>query len=207
MKVKICGITNTKDALYAEKAGADAIGLIFYKKSKRFVNFEQAANICKALGVFTAKVGVFVNSESEYVLDVASSLHLSAVQLHGQESEAYIIRIKKHFPVIKAINIKADADLKVLQSSLADAFLVDSTVPGSGKTFEWSEAKFLRKVPHLILAGGLTPKNVSEGIEFFKPYGVDVSSGVEANYGLKDHQKMLDFILTAKKASYPQACG
>ena len=207
MKVKICGITNIKDALCAEKVGADAIGLVFYEKSKRFVNFEKAANICQALGVFTAKVGVFVDAKLENVLDIADSLQLSAVQLHGQESEAYLLKVRKHFPVIKAINIKADINLNTVQNSMADAILVDSTVPGSGKTFEWSKSKSLQNIPNLILAGGLTSENVSKGIKLFKPYGVDVSSGVEASYGVKDSQKMLDFILNAKKGSYPQACG
>ena len=207
MKVKICGITNVEDALYAEKAGADAIGLVFHQNSKRFINFAKAADICKALGVFTAKVGVFVDANPEYVLETAEKLLLSAVQLHGKESEAYILQIKKCFPVIKAISISDTFDTKALKDTSADAILVDSSIPGSGKTFNWMKTKSLQKIPKLILAGGLTPQNVSEGIELFKPYAVDVSSGVELSYGIKDHQKMLDFILIAKKTSYPQACG
>ena len=171
------------------------------------MNFEKAKDVCKVLGVFTAKVGVFVDAELEYVLDIASSLRLSAVQLHGQESEVYILKIKKHFPVVKAINIKANTEFKILQNLVTDAILVDGSMPGSGKTFEWPKAELLQQVPNLILAGGLTPENVSKGIEFFKPYGVDVSSGVESSYGIKDPKKMLDFILNAKKESYPQACG
>ncbi len=207
MKVKICGITNVEDALYAEKAGADAIGLVFQENSKRFVDFAKAADICKALGVFIVKVGVFVDANPKYVLEVAKKLHLSAIQLHGKESEDYILRIKRYLPVIKATNINDVFDIKALKYTSADALLIDSSVPGSGKTFKWSKAKSLQKIPKLILAGGLTPQNVSEGIGLFKPYAVDVSSGVELSYGIKDHQKMLDFILIAKKASYPQACG
>ncbi len=207
MKVKICGITSAKDALCAERAGADAIGLVFCESSKRFIDFDKALNICKALGVFTARIGVFANANPKYVLDLAKRLQLSAVQLHGKESETYILKIKEHFPVIKAINIKTPVDVNVLQSSSADAILVDGDVPGSGKTFDWSKANYLPKISKFILAGGLTPENVSQGVELFKPYAVDVSSGVEVNYGIKDYQKMLDFILNAKNTSYPQGCG
>lgn len=198
MKVKICGITNVEDALQAEKSGADAIGLIFYEHSKRSVSLEKAIAICKALGVFTTKVGVFVDAEYQHILAVAKQLRLNAIQLHGQETSTDILKIKEQFPVIKAFAIN-EIDLQILYNSPADANLIDSPVPGSGKAFDWSKASALQNFPRLILAGGLTPKNVVEAIKIFKPYAVDVSSGVEASYGKKDPQKVKDFILAAKR--------
>ena len=214
-KVKICGITRPEDARIAEEAGADAIGLIFAERSKRFLTVERAKDISEAVGIFTKRVGVFLNSPQEEVLKVANELRLDAVQLHGDESNSYVANVAEHFPVIKAVAITDEVDRAKLEEIPAHALLIDGITPGSGDVFDWSKAEALQGMENLILAGGLTPDNVLAGIEALQPYAVDVASGVEAqieaqikvqgtansastNYPTKDASKVLDFVRAAK---------
>jgi len=185
VKVKICGITRPEDARLAEEAGADAIGLIFAERSKR------------CLDVVRAK---------------ANELRLDAVQLHGDESDMYVANVAEHFHVIKAVAIADEVDRYHLEQIPAHALLIDGVTPGSGDVFDWSKAEALRGMPHLILAGGLTPDNVAAGITALQPYAVDVASGVEktftqdtqnstsTNYPIKDAGKVLDFVRAAKSS-------
>ena len=214
MRVKICGITRVEDALHAEAAGADAVGFIFAPESKRFVTPEQATELSAALGPFVGRVGVFVNSPLEEVLEVARTLRLHAVQLHGAEDAAYAARVRRDVFVIKAWSFHADLSLEALKAFPADAIFLDGPKPGSGERFDWAQAAFLKKLPRLILAGGLNPDNLSAGIAALEPYAVDVSSGVELRPGVKDPGKIQDFVRRAKNTklstvihSYPQACG
>ncbi len=200
MRVKICGVTRTEDALAAEAAGADAIGLIFAERSKRRVTLAQAQAISAALGPFIARVGVFVDAPLSTVQEVVRVLRLAAVQLHGHEDAAYAEALRPRVRVIRAVPFTPGLSLEVLRASPADAFLLDGLSPGSGEVFSWNAASGLANTPHLILAGGLTPANVAAGIRLLRPYGVDVASGVESSAGIKDPRKIQDFVRAAKTA-------
>jgi phosphoribosylanthranilate isomerase len=199
MRVKICGITRVEDAIAAEQAGADAIGLIFAESSKRRINLEQALKISNSLGVFVTRVGVFVNQPSDWVREIAQTLRLGAIQLHGQEDANYAKKLARDFRIIKAVSFQESLDPKSLQDFPADALFLDGLKPGSGETFDWSVASAWKGLPNLILAGGLTPDNVPMGIAALNPYAVDTASGVETTTGIKDPQKIQDFVRAAKR--------
>jgi phosphoribosylanthranilate isomerase len=195
-KVKICGITNLRDALASEKAGADIIGFIFAKSPRR-IKPVNAKRIIRALKLSTMKAGVFVDEAPEAINALVKSLKLNIVQLHGNESPAYARKIKGA-KVIKAIRAK---DRKtVLRESkrfdgIAYALLFDAfdmkTRGGTGKAFNVSMVDKIKKP--FFIAGGLGPKNIREVIRKAKPYGVDVNSGVESRPGKKDHKKIKAF--------------
>ena len=200
MRVKICGITNIEDALSAEAAGADAVGLIFAERSKRRVTLAQARAISDALGPLITRVGVFVDAPLGEVLGAAQTLRLGAVQLHGTEPPEYAEALRPAVRVVKVFAFTPDLTPDTLRSFPADAVLLDGLTPGSGETFLWDEAAALKDVPNLILAGGLTPDNVVTAIRSLRPYAVDVASGVERAIGLKDPAKVQDFVRAAKAA-------
>ncbi|MDR9435825.1 MAG: phosphoribosylanthranilate isomerase [Thiohalophilus sp.] len=196
-RVKICGITRPQDAIAAAQAGADAIGLVFYPASPRAVEIDQAREIVTALPPFVTTVGLFVDAEEATVRQVLTALPLDILQFHGDESpEAcrYYAR-----PYIKALRMREEADVLGAAREYHDAagLLLDTYqagVPGgTGDRFDW------RRVPaHLttpvVLAGGLTPENVAEAVITARPYGVDVSGGVESQKGIKDAYKIRSFI-------------
>jgi phosphoribosylanthranilate isomerase len=200
LKVKICGITNREDALWAVECGADALGFIFYKKSPRYINPEHAKEIISILPPFISTVGVFVNEDYNDVRDVKLLTGLNAVQLHGDESPSYCNLIEGK--LIKAIRIKNEKSIERLKKYTVDAFLLDSfdtsSFGGSGLTFDWRLAEKAKQHGRIILAGGLTPDNVEEAINKVAPFGVDVSSGVESKPGIKNKKKVKDFILKVK---------
>lgn len=191
MRVKICGITNKEDALLAEKLGANAIGFIFHKKSKRYVLPEIASEIIKILSPFTIKTGVFVNEEAAEINTISSQIKLNAVQLHGDEAPDIIEKID--FPVIKSFRIKGDFDFAVLNKYINVSFLFDSysieEYGGTGKNFNW------HLIPkeldgNFILAGGISGDNIEEIINKINPKAIDVSSSLEKSPGIKDHKKV-----------------
>jgi len=197
VRSKICGITNPDDALCAAKAGADAIGLVFYKPSPRYVDIQQARQICEALPPFVSVVGLFVNAEQQEIDSVCDQIPLSLLQFHGDES---VQECSKYtLPYIKALRVRcrddvltAAAEYHSSQGLLVDAY--KKGVPGgTGETFDWSLLPKNINLP-LILAGGLTPGNVRAAIEQVKPYAVDVSGGVERDKGKKDHQEIERFL-------------
>jgi phosphoribosylanthranilate isomerase len=198
MQVKICGITRVQDALAAEQAGVDAIGLNFAESSKRRLSLEQALEISNSVGIFMLQVGIFVNQPLEVVKEIAQTLRLGAIQLHGQEDAAYAKTLGKDFHIIKAVSFQESLDPRTLLDFPADALLLDGLKPGSGEGFDWSVASAWKGLPKLILAGGLTPDNVQKGITALDPYAVDTASGVEATAGIKDPQKIQDFVRAAK---------
>jgi phosphoribosylanthranilate isomerase len=200
MRVKICGITRVEDALAAEAAGADAVGLVF-ADSKRRVSLEQAAAIDAALGPLIARVGVFVNAPLAQVEEALARLRLTAVQLHGEEDAAYASRLKARVRMIKAFSFRPELDTSELRHFPADAVLLDAPSPGGGKPFDWRAASSLVALPRLILAGGLMAANVTEAVQALRPYAVDVSSGVESRPGIKDASKIQDFVQAAKEAA------
>ncbi|HHV43326.1 MAG TPA: phosphoribosylanthranilate isomerase [Firmicutes bacterium] len=197
IQVKICGITNEDDALEAVAHGANAIGFVFAKKSPRCVSVEGAARVRRSLPVFTKVVGVFVEHTPEEILDVANTVRLDVLQLHGNYGPGECRFLAQYHPVIKVFHLQDDR-LPKIGDYPADAFLVDSRVEGAlggtGVVCNWDLAhKLARRVP-LILAGGLTPENVREGIARVRPMAIDVCSGVEAYPGKKDHGKLRELL-------------
>jgi phosphoribosylanthranilate isomerase len=203
IRVKICGITNLSDALEAIEAGADALGFIFYRSSPRYIAPEVLQQWVVQLPPFVTKVGVFVNEERDNINRICENCQLGVVQLHGQESPRFCQQVSK--PVIKALRLRKEEDLLALKAYKTDTvsgLLLDSfsehTPGGTGRVFNWDLAKQAKQYGRIILAGGLTPKNVSEAVAQVKPYGVDVCSGVESRPGKKDKTKLEQFIRAAK---------
>lgn len=196
-RAKICGITRIEDALAAVAAGADAIGLVFYAPSPRYVEIEQAAAICAALPPFVTTVGLFVNASEDEVRSVLNKVPLDLLQFHGDETPDECRRFSR--PWIKAVRMAEDVDLMAVAAeySGAQALLLDSYqkgVPGgTGHAFDWARVPEDLAVP-VILAGGLGPDNVTDAIRQVHPYAVDVSSGVEQEKGIKDADKIIAFM-------------
>ena len=209
MFVKICGITNTDDALFAAEAGADALGFIFVPETPRYTEPQKACEIIGKLPEDIRKFGVFLDEAVSEVVRVTNKLGLDYVQLHGSESPGYCARLNGEVSasIVKAFRIgqRGDldpiADYDIIGFLLLDSF-VEGKAGGTGKVFDWSlavEAKRYGKP--IILSGGLTPENVSEAVAKVSPYGVDVSSGVEKAPGVKDGDKVRDFIRRARGAA------
>lgn len=188
-RVKICGITQSQDALAAAKLGVDAIGLVFYPPSPRAVTVVQAQEIVSVLPPFVSVVALFVNAKYTEINNILSNVSIDVVQFHGCESAPDCRRYNK--PYIKAIPMHHGVDLNATMQQYSDAsgILVDTfragTPGGTGEVFDWSMLPVKRDKP-LILAGGLTPGNVAQSIERVRPYGIDVSGGVESSRGIKD---------------------
>ena len=215
-RVKICGLTRPDDVIFAVKAGADALGFVFYKRSPRYISPEVARELAKLVPAWVSTVGLFVNSEFNEISEVADYVGVSHVQLHGDESETLCKRINR--PVIKAIRLptsgiieRASVDKLVKMSKgyldCCSAVLLDSDTQsygGSGKTFKWEVLDEL--VPQFngkwVLSGGLNTGNIEQVMARFNPPFVDVSSGVELKNvgkkrpGIKDHNEIEDFLKT-----------
>lgn len=202
--VKICGITNLEDAKVAVEAGADALGFIFYEASPRFVTLEAAAKITRALPPYVVKVGVFVNAAPGLVVQAATECGLNLLQFHGSEPPDYCGQFG--LMSMKAFRVRDEASLEALSDYATDAFLLDTysadKLGGTGEAFNWDLAIQAKQSGRpIFLAGGLTPENVGEAVRRVQPYAVDVSSGVEAQPGRKDHVKVRAFIQAAKTAA------
>ena len=201
IKVKICGITNLPDGMAAAEAGADAVGFVFYDHSPRFVSIEAAAGIIRELPPFIIKTGVFVNAPEESVLRAIRECNLNLLQFHGDESPEYCLQFG--LMSMKAFRIRDAASLEALQNYPTEAWLLDAYNPdklgGTGEKFNWDLALEAQRWGRpIFLAGGLTPENVDEAVRRARPYAVDVSSGVEATPGKKDHAKIKAFIQAAR---------
>ena len=189
MIVKICGITRLEDAQAAVDAGAGAIGFIFWPKSPRFIDPYRARKIAAKLPPFVTAVCVFVNQELTYVNGVATLVRLGAVQLHGDETPAFAAGVRA--PVIKAMSI-GGVDPRAWPEPARLLLDVHDPVTrgGTGRTIDWTAAADLAAQRTIMLAGGLTPDNVADAIARVRPFGIDVSSGVERAPGIKDHQRL-----------------
>lgn len=202
VKVKICGITNQKDAFAALDAGADALGFVFYNGSPRNIAREDAARIIEQLPPFIQTVGLFVNESIETINNIADLCGLDVIQLHGDETPQFCNSINRR--VIKALRIKDISSLEPLESFNVAGMLLDAWSPseqgGTGRTFNWDIAEIASQKKQIILAGGLSPDNVTDAIRKVRPYAVDVSSGVESSPGVKDHMLLRDFIRKAKES-------
>ncbi|OEU73071.1 MAG: N-(5'-phosphoribosyl)anthranilate isomerase [Desulfuromonadales bacterium C00003093] len=201
-RVKICGITNVEDALQAVEAGADALGFVFYHRSPRFVTPREVQKIIAELPPFVTTVGLFVNEPLPRIRRTMAAARLDVVQLHGDESpEDCLIEPLR---VIKALRIKDAASLEGAARYQVSALLLDAWSDehygGTGLSFDWQLVRRLTGKRPLILAGGLTPENVVAAVRQVKPYAVDVSSGVEAAPGKKDHRKVAEFICRVRNA-------
>jgi phosphoribosylanthranilate isomerase len=189
MLVKICGITRVEDARAAVAAGAGAIGFVFWPTSPRFIDPHRARTIAAMLPPFVTAVGVFVNQALDYVNGVASLVRLGAVQLHGDETPEFAAAVSR--PVIKALSV-GDADTRAWPADTT--LLLDVHDPlargGTGRTIDWTAAAHVAARRRILLAGGLTPENVADAIARVRPFGIDVSSGVERAPGTKDHQRL-----------------
>ena len=201
-RIKICGITRTGDALAAAQAGADAIGLVFYPPSPRYLSLERAREIRDALPPFVQTVALFVNADAAQVSQVLGHVHPAMLQFHGEETPEFCAQF--NLPFIKACRVKKGVSaLEYLRPfSRAAAWLFDSYVPeygGVGESFDWSLVPAQRERP-VILSGGLARDNVAEAIRRVRPWGVDVSSGVESAKGIKDAAKVAAFITEVRNA-------
>lgn len=196
-RVKICGVTRVEDALAAARAGADAIGLVFYAQSPRHVTAEQARIIVQALPPFVTAVGLFVDAAPDAIRKVLAIVSLDALQFHGDEAPEACRGFGR--PYLKALRLREGADLTVLAQPYGDAagILVDSYVEGlpggTGRSFDWSRLPKQLARP-MILAGGLNPDNVATAIKQVRPWAVDVSGGVESAPGIKDAARIAAFI-------------
>ena len=188
---KICGITNLVDAKVAVENGASAIGFIFYEKSPRTISIENAKSISKQLSYSVSRVGVFVNQNKDFIDKTISEVLLNMIQLHGDESSNFCNQFE--VPVFKAVRIKNEASLSVMDQYNVAGFLLDTfsnqQYGGTGETFDWSLINEQIDTP-IILSGGLNPNNILDAIDSVNPAAIDVNSGVELSPGKKDHQKI-----------------
>lgn len=194
IRVKVCGITNLEDAKLCCHLGADALGFIFYERSKRNIDFEDALSIISDLPAFVSKVGVFVNEQADTINHIAQSVGLTHVQLHGNEDQHFISKV--NHPVIKALRVNDNFDFTTLKSFSGCTILLDTfsdkEIGGTGLTFDWN------KIPQstrskVILAGGISVKNIEEIFTKIKPQAVDISSSLESDSGRKDEKKLQEF--------------
>ena len=207
VKVKVCGITNAEDAWAAVEAGADALGFIFYEQSPRYVVPAVASRIIAELPPLIMPVGVFVNEGMATVRSIMDTCGLAMAQLHGDENASYCHELSR--PSMKALRLKDRGSLLALAEYQGRGgvrgFVLDTfselTYGGTGQVTDWALAADVAKSTRILLAGGLTPDNVAEAIHTVRPYGVDVSSGVESAPGKKDHAKIRAFLEAVRVVS------
>jgi phosphoribosylanthranilate isomerase len=196
-RVKICGFTRVEDAVFAAKSGIDAIGLVFYSPSPRNVEIDQAVKIVNALPAFVSVVALFVDEQESRICEVLEKVSIDCLQFHGDESAKACRQYGKRY--IKAIRMRPGINLAALARDYhdADGLLLDTYHPGTkggtGSQFNWELVPQECALP-IVLAGGLDITNVRQAIEQVKPYAVDISSGVEADKGIKDFAKMATFV-------------
>ncbi|MHC4196615.1 MAG: phosphoribosylanthranilate isomerase [Planctomycetota bacterium] len=208
VRVKICGITNLRDARNAVELGADALGFIFAPSSRR-ISPEKARRIVRSLGPFVNCVGVFVDEGVETVAETGRYCGFDTIQLHGNEPQKEVDGLREEFRVVKALRVRDGRDLALLKRYRADAFLFDTyekgKMGGTGKSRPsmWAVARRAGEsgIVPIILAGGMNPGNVRDAIETAMPFAVDVSSGVEIRPGKKDKRLIKEFIRAVKSAA------
>ncbi len=201
VQVKICGVKRIEDALCAADAGAEMIGLNFWPGTPRCVTLEQAREIADAVDGRVQTVAVFVDAPRDEVLATADAVGADYVQLHGSESPEFV-RDLADLPVIKAFRVRSEEDLACMCDFTAAVYLLDARVPGmrggTGRTIDWELARRAAESRPILLAGGLTPRNVAEAVRIARPWGVDTASGVEVEPGVKDPEKIRCFVRNAK---------
>ena len=201
MFLKICGIRNLDDASYAVDQGATALGFVLWPRSPRYVERDAVARIVAQLPATVTTVGVFVNESSDEIARTMERTNLTAVQLHGDEPATYAQELA--WPILKSVTLATAGEILATWSDdttlLVDAADMDRR-GGTGQQVDWAAAAPLARARRLVLAGGLTPANVADAIAAVRPYGVDVSSGVEDAPGVKNPEKVGRFLTAARKA-------
>lgn len=203
IRVKICGLTREQDAVAAVACGADAIGLVFYEPSPRYVTIDRAVAIVRSLPPFVTTVGLFVNADADTIRRVVDEVAVDLLQFHGQESATFCAQHRR--PWIRAVAMRPDTDLAAAQAEFAAGrgLLLDAYRPGvpggTGETFDWERIP-PALAPRVVLAGGLTPDNVGAAVRRVRPYAVDVSGGVESARGIKDPARIQAFIDEVRRA-------
>ncbi|MCP1659683.1 phosphoribosylanthranilate isomerase [Neisseria perflava] len=201
IRTKICGITRPEDARAAAEAGADAVGLVFYAKSKRAVTIAQAQAVVAALPPFVSVVALFVNESAERIREILCQVPIDVIQFHGDEEDDFCRQFER--PYLKAVRVQNAADIQTASARFphARAILFDAYHPdeygGTGISFDWNLLREYQGKPW-ILAGGLTPENVAAAIRISGAAAVDVSGGVEQSGGVKDHEKVVAFVKAAQ---------
>lgn len=201
-RIKICGLTREEDVDAAVAAGADAIGFVFYPPSPRYVSPQRAAELVKRIPPFVDVVGLFVNEAPEVVRIACEALPINVLQFHGDEDAAYCRQFAR--PYLRAARVRPGLDLVEFAGSFPDArgLLLDAFVEGyggGGHVFDWTLIP--PNLPsYLVLSGGLTADNVGDAVRRVRPVAVDISSGVEASKGIKDHSKIAAFVAAVRKA-------
>jgi phosphoribosylanthranilate isomerase len=201
-RIKICGVTQLSEALLIAEQGADSIGLVFHPKSPRFIGLDTAREIRDAMPPFVTITALFMDETEEWISEVLSTINPDCLQFHGQEPELDCVRWKQ--PYIKSISMGSAVDVEAYtqQYFSAQGFLFDSNAAGrqggSGDTFDWSKIPSSFDRP-LVLAGGLNPANVADAVTQVRPWGVDVSSGVEISKGVKDLNLINQFFQEVKR--------
>jgi len=194
--IKICGITEVDDAVKIAELGVNALGFIFYPKSKRYISPDKAKEIIDCLPPFINTVGVFVNEKKESVIDVLNRCPIDILQFHGDETPEYCRQFDRR--IIKVFRVNKDFSFDGFFKFPASAFLLDSLVTGeyggTGVVFDWDVAVKAKKYGKIILSGGLNPENLSSAVAKVNPYGVDISSGVEIKPGKKDISKVKEIV-------------
>lgn len=197
MFLKICGLTNEADAVHAAAAGATALGVVFAPSSPRRVSADTARDIVEAVPAHVPVVGVFVDAPLEEIVGIVAHTGIRVVQLHGDEPERYAAALK--MPLLRAAGVDVALDSWPTATLLLDATSAAQR-GGTGLRVDWEKAAVVASRRKTVLAGGLTPDNVAEAIASVRPFGVDVSSGVEASPGRKDRDKVSRFLENARKA-------
>jgi phosphoribosylanthranilate isomerase len=204
VKVKICGIRTAEEARAAVDAGADALGFNFWPQSARYIEPHAAMEVIKGLSPIACTVGVFVNDQVSRIVDVVAELGLNAVQLHGDESPEFCDQLGS-IKTLKAIRVGQDFDLSLIEKYHVEMVLLDSSVEGSyggtGRRFDWRIAIEAKRLAPIVLAGGLTTENVWDAITHVRPAAIDVCSGVEAEPGRKDLEKLRRFMAIVAQAN------
>jgi phosphoribosylanthranilate isomerase len=201
-RIKICGVTQLSEALLIAEQGADSIGLVFHPKSPRFIGLDMARKIRDAMPPFVTITALFMDEKKEWISEVLSAINPDCLQFHGQEAEPDCVRWKQ--PYIKSISMGSAVDVVAYEQQYfsAQGFLFDSNAAGrqggSGDTFDWSKIPSSFDRP-LVLAGGLNPANVADAVTQVRPWGVDVSTGVEISKGVKDLNLINQFFLEVKR--------
>ena len=196
-KIKLCGLTRIEDIEAVNELKPDYIGFVFASKSKRYISPQKAKILKTLLDPSIKAVGVFVNASPENIAELLNENIIDIAQLHGNEDDDFITKLRSFSgkPIIKAFTIKSENDIEAAQKSTADYVLLDSGA-GTGQAFNWSLIKNIKR--DYFLAGGLSPENALDAVKKLHPFALDVSSGIETN-GIKDKQKMADFIRKGKE--------
>ncbi|MDF1545889.1 MAG: phosphoribosylanthranilate isomerase [bacterium] len=205
-RVKVCGMTRPGDAQLAARLGADLVGMIFYRKSARFINLSQADQIVAAIPATVGTVGVFVDEKVERILRIARRLRLGFVQLHGAESVRTVRQLQREgLKVIMSYSPRSRSDWIRVRKSGADLRLVDNRTDhaygGTGRTFDWS-MRPKERIDNLIVAGGIGVHNFREAVELFAPCALDINSTVETRPGIKSRKRLTEFFENCNKVRY-----